>query len=483
MRKMVYTVLLLLISLVLLSAAASALQTFDTKALGRNPDFSGNIIVFETEESEINADLNNDSDKTDAILRYYNIETKELSSIGIAGKNPALLETKIAFESPEASQNKDLNSDGDKNDTVIVYYSLPDKKIIDASAAGRTPAITDTAIVFSTPESETGTDYNNDGDKTDSIIRYYAIATKEIINTKQAGANPAANSKYIIFEASEKELNEDVNKDNDKDDLILRYYSFETNQTSNILAFGQKPSISKENIVSFTVPEKFTDDLNGDLDIEDEILMYYDIPGQKLANTKIEGSGTSIFGKTIAFTKDNKISFYNLGNSVFMQTEMYGKDPVISGNKLAFSTHEFFSGDLNEDGDNKDTVIRYAAEFPLLIAGKNATVQETINVTVMKNETAGNNAVVIIEPAAQKNETLSKNASAVNITAAAKPETKAEHKPLPFEKQQAKAAPQKKKTGAGFFAWLLVMLAIAIGAGLIIYAVLNHERKPKKSRF
>lgn len=483
MKKIISNLLLLLISLVILSAAASALQTFSTRALGRNPDFSGSIIVFETDESEASADLNNDSDKTDTVIRYYNIETKELSSTGIAGKNPAILETKIAFESSEARQNKDLNADGDKNDTVIVYYSLPDKKIIDASAAGRAPAITDTAIVFSTPELETGTDYNNDGDKADSIIRYYVIATKEIINTKQAGANPAANSEYILFEASEKELNEDVNKDNDKDDIILRYYSFGTNQTKDIIAFGQKPAVSKESIVSFTVPEKFTDDLNGDLDIEDEILMYYDIPGQKLTNTKVEGSGTSIFGKTIAFAQDNKISFYNLGNSVFIQTEMYGKDPVVSGNKIAFSTHEFFSGDLNEDGDNKDTVIRYATEFPGMFAEKNATGKETINATLTKNETASKNAVVIIEPAVQKNETANKNASAANKTIAAKPEAKAGHKPLPFEKQQEKTAPQKKKTGPGFFAWLLVILAVATGAGLVIYAVLAHEKKPKKSRF
>ncbi len=483
MKKIAYSALLLLISLLILSAAASALQTFDTKALGRNPDFSGSIIVFETDESEINADLNNDSDKLDTIIRYYNTETKELSSTGIAGKNPAILETNIAFESPEASQNKDLNADGDKNDTVIVYYSLPDKKIIDASADGRTPVMTDTAIVFSTLEAETGIDYNNDGDKADTIIRYYNIAAKEIINTKQAGTNPAANSKYIIFEASEKELNEDVNKDKDTDDLILRYYSFETNQTSNIIAFGQKPSISKENIAAFTVPEQFTDDLNGDLDIDDEIVMYYDIPSQKLTNTKVDGSGTSIFGKTIAFAQENKISFYNLGNSVFIQTGIYGKDPVISGNKLAFSTHEFFTGDLNEDGDSKDTVIRYATEFPGMLVEKNATGQEAINTAVIKNETAGKNAVVIIKPAAQKNETLSKNTSAANTTTAVKPEAKAEHKPLPFEQQQAKTAPQKKKTGAGFFAWLLVILAAAIGAGLVIYAVLSYEKKPKKSRF
>ena len=91
MKKIACSALILLISLVLLSAAASAMQTVDTRALGRNPDFSGSIIVFETDESEMNADLNNDGDKADTIIRYYNTETKELSSTGIAGKNPAIL--------------------------------------------------------------------------------------------------------------------------------------------------------------------------------------------------------------------------------------------------------------------------------------------------------------------------------------------------------------------------------------------------------
>lgn len=475
MGKIFCRALFLIILLVILSSFASALKAFDTRALGRNPDFSGSMIVFETGEPEVGTDLNNDSDKIDTVIRHYNIETKELASTGIAGKNPVILGTNIAFESPEASQNKDLNADGDKNDTVIVYYSIKDRKIIDASSAGRNPAMTEKLIVFSTPEAETGIDYTNDSDKTDNVIRYYNVATKEIINTKQAGTNPVINDKYIVFEASEKELREDLNKDNDLDDNILRYYSFETKQAGNIIAFGQRPSISKENIAAFTVQEKLANDLNDDLDLEDEILMYYDIPSQKLANTKIEGSEASIFGKTIAFAQDNKIVLYNIENRTFLLTELYGKDPVISGNNMAFSTHEFFTGDLTEDGDNKDTVIRYAAELAGMLAEK---AQETKNITAAtKNET-----IIIIEAAdVKQNETIKNATIANNVTETETlPEKTAEHKPLPFE-QQKKTAPQKKKTGAGFFAWLLVILAVAVGAGLVVYAVIMHEGKPKKS--
>ena len=478
MRKIVCSALLLLISLAVLSAAASALKTIDTRELGRNLDFYGKIIVFEAEESELNSDLNNDSDKTDTIIRYYDLEKKEAFNTGIAGKNPVILDLYLAFESPEASQGKDLNADGDKNDTVIIYYSIQDKKIIDSAAVGRNPSMTKDAIIFSTPEAETGTDYNQDGDKEDNVIRYYIITTKEIINTKQAGINPSASKEHAIFEASEKELKEDLNKDKDMDDAVLRYYSFSTNKTSSIIAFGQMPSISKENIAAFTVLEEFTDDLNGDLDIEDEILMYYDIPSQKLVNTKVEGSGPRITGKKIAFTANNKIVFYDIEKSAFAQAEAYGKDPVIYDDKVAFSTHEFFTGDLNEDADNKDTIIQYAEDLPQIIASKPAAEDAAAET----NETANKSeAVVIIEPAEQKNETLSKNISAANTTTAAKHEAKAEHKPLPFEQQQQKKAVPKNKAGAGFFAWLLVVLTIIIGAGLIIYAVIAHE-KPKKSR-
>ncbi len=59
-----------------------------------------------------------------------------------------------------------------------------------------------------------------------------------------------------------------------------------------------------------------------------------------------------------------------------------------------------------------------------------------------------------------------------------------EHKPFPLKNEKTRTADnaESQETGASFLLWIMVLLALSIGIGLVIYAWLMHEKKPAKSK-
>ncbi|MEM4263726.1 MAG: hypothetical protein QW666_02410 [Candidatus Woesearchaeota archaeon] len=54
-----------------------------------------------------------------------------------------------------------------------------------------------------------------------------------------------------------------------------------------------------------------------------------------------------------------------------------------------------------------------------------------------------------------------------------------EHKPFPTHQEKTTTAIKHKKESPGFFAWFMVLFALAFGIGLVIYALLAREKKSK----
>ena len=489
MKKIVF----LFILIVLISANAAALKVINTKAVGRNPVIYGSIIAFEASEQDIDIDLNKDDDKQDKVIRYYDIDSGKLSSTEIAGHNPSIYEDYIVFETTESDQDLDLNEDGDTNDNVILYYSLKDKKVRSTTVEGENPRIFKDMIVFSTPESWMGVDYNDDGDKQDSIIRYYKISTKELTNTLASGTNPSISDEYIIFETKEKEEDEDLNEDNDKEDTVLRYYKIISERTLSTFAAGQKPTINAESIAASVTPKN--------------ILFYYNIPQEDLTETGIKAAEPAITNNLIAFTQDNKLAVYDIDKDTFAKSEIYGKNPRIFENKLVFSTNEALAGDLNNDNDETDSVIRLVIAEDLDNDGvfdfvdncpdlanedqldsdkdgqgdacteqlaEEQKIEETKEEQTSESEEMPKELLIEENTEADLQESV-KAEEQETEQAEKTSEEKIERKPLPL-----KTAEKEKKKGKGFFTWFFLILAILVGIGCIIYAVLFGLKKSKK---
>ena len=471
---------LLILILVILSMNAAALKIVNTQTIGRNPLIYGNIITFETSEQDIGQDLNNDEDRNDKVIRYYDIDSGEIFNTGMAGQNPSIYAFNIAFEASEADQNMDLNNDGDQNDNVILYYSIRDKKVISTTVEGKSPRMFQDFIAFSAPESVTEIDYNNDGDQQDEIIKYYKISTKELTNTKSAGINPAVSDTHIIFETSEKNADQDINNDGDKEDIVLRYYIMESGKTLSTFTPGQKPHMNAQSVAAFTTFEP------------DEKIFYYDIPAEQLTKTEIKGTEPKITNNLIAFTQDNKLAVYDIDKDTYAKSEIYGKNPNIFENKLVFSTNEALTGDLNNDGDDTDSIIRIAiaedsdsdgvfdfADNCPNAANQNQTDEDKDGKGDACDETK-KEPQKTIEPAEELKEPEEEEQIVVvseEKTKVMVPEPKeTERKPLP----QPKSFTVTKKKGPGFFTWLLISLAIVAGTGCIIYAVLFGIKKKRK---
>ncbi len=487
MKKLV----LLIIVLVILSINVAALKIVNTESVGRSPIIYGSTVVFETSEKDINKDLNNDGDTKDKVIRYYDVDSGETFNTGIAGENPSIFAQYIAFETSEEAQNADLNADNDTADNIILYYSLRDRKVISTTAEGKRPSLFSDFIAFSTPESLMGIDYNNDGDQQDEIIRFYKISTKELTNTRAAGINPAVSDRYIIFETFEKDDDKDLNKDDDKNDVVLRYYIMESGKTLSTFTPGQKPNMNEESVATFTSYD------NG------ELLYYYSVPTSELTKTEIKGKDPSITNNIIAFTQNEKLAAYDTDKETFAITDVYGNSPSVFENKLAFSTNEALTGDLNKDGDSADSVIRIVlgedpdadGVFDFVDncpdkANENQTDEDkdgkgdacdedTIKKTAEERAKL-NEEKKIEENAKLQEEPKPAEQIKATTTSEAQEAKTSEPKPLP----QPKSFTVTKKKGPGLFTWLLIFLAIVAGAGCIVYAaVFGLGKKKRKFKF
>ncbi|MBW3002528.1 hypothetical protein KY338_05210 [Candidatus Woesearchaeota archaeon] len=473
---------ILFVIFVILSINAAALKIVNTHADGKNPVIYGSTVAFETAESDLGTDLNNDGDTNDKVIRYYNVDSGDIFNTEIAGKNPTIFAQYIAFESSEKDQNADLNADNDTNDNIILYYSLRDKKVISTTAEGKTPSLFGDYIAFSTPaEKIRGIDYNNDGDQEDEIIKLYKISTKELTNTKAAGMNPAVSDKYIIFETLEKDEDKDLNNDDDKNDIVLRYYIMESGKTLSSFTPGQKPNMNEESVAVFTSYD------NGDS------IYYYSVATEELKNTEVKGNTPSITNNLISFIQDEKLAVYDTDKSAFAVTDVYGANPTVFENKLAFSTNEALTGDLNNDGDSADSVIRIVIGEDLDNDGvydfaDNCPDETNENQTDKDRDGIGDACDEDTKKAKEAEETkentdekaAEEEAKQTTLLSEDKEETKAEKTSEPKPLPEPKSFTMTKKKGPGFFTWLLILLAILAGAGCVIYAAIFGLGKRKR---
>ena len=356
-------VLIFLFSVELLELSALELAGANTGMVGASPSLDGDIIAFRTSESLADEDLNGDgSIEPISVIRYYRISTGEVTNTGAEGLSPSLDGDIIAFETYEAREgvNEDLNLDGDKLDDVIRYYDIGTDKLTNTRTVGSSPSVDGDTIAFRTYEGQLGTDLNADGDKEDNVIRYYNISTGIVMNTWTSGVLPSLDGSIIAFTTWEEEAGLDLNGDGDIDDPVIRYYDLGTGTVTNTGLVGWSPSLDGNIIALSTSEAEAGIDLNGDGDTIDQLIRYYDISTGTVTNAGVEGFAPSIEGDIVAFVRWredlglSETGYCDLSTGT-VSWGIIGGSPSVSGNTIAFHLGELNADmDLNGDGDKRD---------------------------------------------------------------------------------------------------------------------------------
>lgn len=384
-----------------IGAASSAVNT-GLEFTSTMPSVYGNIIIDRTGEASIGpraVDLNNDGDFNDYVVRYYNISTGESFNSGAEAENgvPMLWGANVVFVTREGYVAQDLNGDNDWNDDVAMYYDVSARKLFTTKGETlsiRNPQISGNIIAFVTAENSVGIDLDGDNSISNFVVRYFDIASGALHNTGgtiYSSSNPVVSGNIIAFPTNERDYKTflDLNGDGDNSDMILRYYDVSSKALVNtgavMLNFGY--DVSGPIIAFFTFEGRIGADLNGDGDISDTVVRYFDVSTGRLVNIGAEvAAGTSLTVKDGLITfisnelfvgsagkdlngdgdiNDNILRYYDISTGRLVNTGMEAISPIAlsNGKIIAFVTDEATvernSRDLNGDGDMSDRIVRY----------------------------------------------------------------------------------------------------------------------------
>lgn len=137
-------------------------------AQGSNPSLYGFIAVYETNDG----------------IEFSEIRLGHKTKLNVTGNNPFVFSNYIVFSVKESELNEDINNDSDKNDDVLFEYDMNKKELTNLKAVGSMPVRNGEYLLFTTEEVQIGVDLNADGDMSDKIVRAYDFKTRKTANLK-----------------------------------------------------------------------------------------------------------------------------------------------------------------------------------------------------------------------------------------------------------------------------------------------------------
>jgi uncharacterized repeat protein (TIGR01451 family) len=146
-------------------------------------------------------------------LWLYDLRQRQLRDTGIQGDQPVIYEKIVAFTALGAS-----------GQPFIRYYNVAAQTAHDTGAVGSHPAVFGRIIAFQTDEAAIGLDLTGDGDRLDTVIRYYDREMSQVFNTGQLGFEPDIYEDLITFWVFEPRVQQDLNGDGDREDPIVQVY-------------------------------------------------------------------------------------------------------------------------------------------------------------------------------------------------------------------------------------------------------------------
>lgn len=279
---------------------------------GCDPPTYENIMVFPTPERFLGSDLNSDGDIDDTVLRYQNLNTGDVINTGLiaSGNHRAVdiyeniiafvgEDSKICYYDINTGTVREIAATGSclsiheniiafASKSTIHYFDLDTQTLVDTEISGNSPSVYQDLIAFHTFTPK-------------PTIWIYDLRTGIATTTGIIGKNPALYETIVAFVTRETSVAEDLNGDADINDWVIRYYNLETTTTTNTGAVGRYPAIYG-NRIAFTTSEKAVNcDLNGDGTIMGSVIHFYDLKSGHVVNTRQLGTEPDIYGDTVTF--------------------------------------------------------------------------------------------------------------------------------------------------------------------------------------
>jgi hypothetical protein len=294
----------LAVMLILLSAGVSAYEITRLETQGAQPAIYGETVLFSTFEDAADKDLNGDGDTNDHVIQMHDIRDKETKSLQTEGKNPAIFGTLSVFEND--------------NRMLILHEK---NEFTNTKARAETPSVHAKRVAFVTREQDVNLDLNGDSDMVDPIIRVYHVDGESTLNTKAVGRNPVIIDDIILFETSESEADDDLNKDGDKDDSIIRYYDLDEDRLINTRFTGTNPLATKGSEIVIT------DDNN-----------FWTIDLVTLTRKEIgtAGKNPALYKDLIVFERGKKLAITRVSTGVEKVLDIEGTEPAIFEGTIAY---------------------------------------------------------------------------------------------------------------------------------------------------
>jgi hypothetical protein len=195
---------------------------------------SANWVTFRTDEDRQGADLNGDGDTSDVVVHAYNPESGETRNLGLnvftfggfGGCTAATLSGKwLVLGVHEFGQGEgDLNGDGDRTDVVVHVHNLETAETTIRQFVNLLPyaSLSGDRLAFFVHEGNEDTDLNSDGDKDDTVLHVHELDTGQTKNLKLVGACPfRLSGNWLVLTVPESSQGTDFNGDGDADDNVL----------------------------------------------------------------------------------------------------------------------------------------------------------------------------------------------------------------------------------------------------------------------
>jgi hypothetical protein len=230
----------------------------------------GRTVAFESTASNLVPDAHNDvcDNHGDGVAQ------ENCSDVFVAGPD-------------RTDPTADFNGDGDANDTLLAVFDTqqPNSRLTFIAPAGQV-AINGERAAFLSPEQDSETDLNGDGDTTDSVVQLYTGRDGHVINLRRAAHAVAMSERWLAALVSEKDEERDLNGDGKHNALVVHVTPSDgTEPWTNLGVSGIRLDVAGDTVAVATLESDENKDLNGDGDREDRVLQLYDARTGTLINT------------------------------------------------------------------------------------------------------------------------------------------------------------------------------------------------------
>ncbi len=363
-------------------------------------------------------------------------------------------------------ESRDLNGDGDQDDSVLHTVDVPRLRIqslslavdptLSADELSPPVAISGSTLAVLVSEADQGSkDLNGDGDTLDQVLQTVDLQSRAVTRTTVAGSELRMSGQRVVLLTPEAADGKDLNGDRDTNDQVLQVYDLGTKETLSTGLVTALFDVAGDWAVAYTAEAQAGGapvELNGDRDTADTVAQLVDLKIRKVHNTRLEADFSAaltprLFAAAVTEAKQGAQDLNgdrDTGDHVLhvldlstMETTNTGQDASgevsATGTLVAFATEEAKQGakDLNGDGDTTDSI---AQAFDLTTRKATSTGQDA-----SQGILAGSSRIAFLtDEAAQSKRDLNGDQDADDLVAQL------------FDPKTAKVTNLRLAAGAGF---------------------------------